>query len=103
MSSAWGAPKANWLTESMTAFTMASAGSLRYAAEMDVAKIITELREEREQIDLAIMSLERLALGSGKRRGRPPAWMTALQAGAPRRRGRPPGSRNKPKTEEPEA
>lgn len=42
---------------------------------MDVAKILAELRQEREQIEEAILSLERLAHGRGKRRGRPPAWM----------------------------
>jgi hypothetical protein len=54
---------------------------------MDVTKILVELRQEREQIEEAILSLERLARGRGKRRGRPPAWLTEL-----RRRGRPPGS-----------
>jgi hypothetical protein len=44
---------------------------------MDVAKILAELREEREQLEEAIVSLERLAQGRGKRRGRPPAWMSA--------------------------
>ena len=61
---------------------------------MDVAKILVDLRQEREQIEEAIMSLERLARGRGKRRGRPPAWMTEVK-----RRGRPPGSKNKPKAE----
>jgi DNA invertase Pin-like site-specific DNA recombinase len=61
---------------------------------MDVSKILVELRQEREQIEEAIMSLERLARGRGKRRGRPPAWMTEVK-----RRGRPPGSKNKPKAE----
>ncbi len=42
---------------------------------MDVAKILAELRLEREQIEEAILSLERLATGRGKRRGRPPKWM----------------------------
>lgn len=42
---------------------------------MDVAKILAELRQEREQIEEAILSLERLAHGRGKRRGRPPSWM----------------------------
>jgi len=42
---------------------------------MDVAKMLAELRQEREQIEEAIISLERLARGRGKRRGRPPAWM----------------------------
>lgn len=57
---------------------------------MDVAKILTELRQEREQIEEAIISLERLARSRGKRRGRPPAWITEAK-----RRGRPPGSKNK--------
>ena len=59
---------------------------------MDVSKILVELREERQQIEEAIISLERLAQGRGKRRGRPPAWMTEMTA---KRRGRPPGSKNK--------
>ncbi|HUO31977.1 MAG TPA: hypothetical protein VMU80_22345 [Bryobacteraceae bacterium] len=59
---------------------------------MDVAKILTELRQEREQIEEAILSLERLARGRGRRRGRPPSWMSEITA---KRRGRPPGSKNK--------
>lgn len=54
--------------------------------------MLAELRQEREQVEEAIVTLERLARGRGKRRGRPPAWMSALK-----RRGRPPGSKNKPK------
>jgi hypothetical protein len=42
---------------------------------MDVAKILADLRLEREQIEEAILNLERLAEGRGKRRGRPPKWM----------------------------
>jgi DNA invertase Pin-like site-specific DNA recombinase len=61
---------------------------------MDVSKMLAELRQEREQIEEAILSLERLARGRGKRRGRPPGWMTEI-----RKRGRPPGSKNKPKLE----
>ena len=41
---------------------------------MDVTKMLDELRQEREQIEEAIITLERLAQGRGKRRGRPPAW-----------------------------
>jgi hypothetical protein len=59
---------------------------------MDVAKILAELRQEREQIEEAILSLERLARGRGRRRGRPPSWMSEITA---KRRGRPPGSKNK--------
>lgn len=63
---------------------------------MDVSKILAELKAEREQIEEAILSLERLARGRGKRRGRPPAWLSgAAEPAAPKRRGRPPGSKNK--------
>ena len=58
---------------------------------MDVTKILADLRQERLQIEEAILSLERLARGRGRRRGRPPAWL----AEAPKKRGRPPGSKNK--------
>jgi hypothetical protein len=50
---------------------------------MDVAKILAELRLEREQIEEAIISLERLARGRGRRRGRPPTWLVEA-----RKRGR---------------
>ena len=46
---------------------------------MDVTKILAELREEREQLEEAIVSLERLAQGRGRKRGRPPAWMSAAK------------------------
>jgi hypothetical protein len=59
---------------------------------MDVSKILVELRAEREQIEEAIISLERLARGRIRGPGRPPNWMADL---APKRRGRPPGSKNK--------
>ena len=59
---------------------------------MDVIKMLADLRQERDQLEEAIMTLERLARGRGRRRGRPPAWMTELK-----RRGRPPGSKNKTK------
>jgi hypothetical protein len=57
---------------------------------MDVTKILDELRQERSQLEEAILSLERLASGRGRRRGRPPLWMAEAK-----RRGRPPGSKNK--------
>lgn len=59
---------------------------------MDVLKMLAELRQEREHIEEAILTLERLARGRGRRRGRPPAWMTELKRRGP---GRPPGSKNK--------
>jgi hypothetical protein len=61
---------------------------------MDINKMLAELRLEREHVEEAILTLERLARGRGKRRGRPPAWMTEIK-----KRGRPPGSKNKPKSE----
>ena len=74
---------------------------------MDVNKMLAELRLELEQLDEVILSLERLARGSGKRRGRPPAWLKAMSSSesvesapdAPKRRGRPPGSKNKGQAE----
>ena len=59
---------------------------------MDVSNILSDLRNERQQIEEAILSLERLARGRGRRRGRPPSWMSEVAA---MRRGRPPGSKNK--------
>ncbi len=79
--------------------------------------MLAELRLEREQIEEAILTLERLARGRGRRRGRPPAWLkdpanSALMleeaaadelngngnghSAEPKRRGRPPGSKSKP-------
>jgi hypothetical protein len=57
---------------------------------MDVAKILAELRQEREQIEEAIISLERLARGRGKRRGRPPSWLADA-----RKRDKPPTGKTK--------
>ena len=73
--------------------------------------MLAELRLEREQIEEAILTLERLARGRGRRRGRPPSWLKDAAAAAglsddeqselpqgsvePRRRGRPPGSKTK--------
>jgi hypothetical protein len=70
---------------------------------VDINKILEDLRQERDQLDVAVVSLERLALGGGKRRGCPPAWMaamksvdsTALVEPQAKRRGRPPGRTNK--------
>ena len=59
---------------------------------MDITKMLAELKTERQQVEEAIMVLERIAVGRGRRRGRPPAWMTTVK-----RRGRPKGSKNKPK------
>jgi hypothetical protein len=62
---------------------------------MDINKMLAELRSEREAVEQAIIVLQRIAAGRGKRRGRPPAWMSQVT----KKRGRPPGSKNKPKEE----
>jgi len=59
---------------------------------MNVIKMLEELRAERQMIEESILVLERLAIGRGKRRGRPPKWMSAVSS---KRRGRSPGSKNK--------
>jgi hypothetical protein len=61
---------------------------------MDILKMLAELRAEREAVEQAIIVLQRIAAGRGKRRGRPPAWMSQVK-----KRGRPPGTKNKPKEE----
>lgn len=55
---------------------------------MDVEKILEDLRRERAQIEEAILTLERLAEGRVKRRGRPPRWL----AEARKRGGKPPAA-----------
>jgi hypothetical protein len=62
---------------------------------MDLHAAIKSLRDEMALVDQAIIGLEVLLAGQGKRRGRPPAWMKRLDIaplGAvtpPRKRGRP--------------
>jgi hypothetical protein len=73
-----------------------TANSKNGVSKMDVMKMLAELRQEREHIEEAILTLERLARGRGKRRGRPPAWMKEVK-----KRGRPPGSKNKAKDTSP--
>jgi hypothetical protein len=70
--------------------------------KMEIQKILAQLKEERDQMNEAILSLERLAArDGGKRRGRPPLRLQNATAAphvatdGPKRRGRPPGSRNK--------
>jgi hypothetical protein len=59
---------------------------------MDVKGILDQLREERAQIAEAIIALERMQLGRGRRRGRPPKWMQEAKLDLPapsKRRGQP--------------
>ncbi len=46
---------------------------------MDTSTILTELRRQRDQLAEAIIAFERLAAGSGPRRGRPPKWLAAAR------------------------
>ncbi len=60
--------------------------------------MIAELHEELEQITEMIASLERLAGGQPKRRGRPPKWLSEIKRAASaeaKRRGRPRGSKDR--------
>jgi hypothetical protein len=58
---------------------------------MDVMGIIKELQDERDLVEQAILSIERMAAQRGKRRGRTPEWLKAIEneAAAPKKRGRP--------------
>ena len=58
---------------------------------VDLNRILTELRTEHQLIVDAIVNLERLVRGRGKRRGRPPKWLqqgrgTRVRPGKPPRR-----------------
>lgn len=57
-------------------------------------KILEDLRRERASIEEAILTLERLVEGRGRRRGRPPTWLAEA-----RKRGR---SADEPDDAEPE-
>jgi hypothetical protein len=46
---------------------------------MDILKMLSDLRTERSQIEQAILAIERLSTGQGKRRGRPPKWMSQVR------------------------
>jgi hypothetical protein len=76
---------------------------------MDVSRILAELKAERAQIEEAIQSLERLAMGRKRGPGRPRTSINLSGSAMPsgdasvadgfvvKRRGRPPGSKNKPR------
>ena len=67
-------------------------GSMRQLeVVVDVTKILEELRKEREQIEEAILTLERLVENRGRRRGRPPSWLSEA-----RRRGKVPSAPSVP-------
>ena len=54
---------------------------------MDLMKILEDLRRERASIEEAILTLERLVEGRGRRRGRPPTWLAEARKRGRRHRG----------------
>ena len=47
---------------------------------MDIHSILADLRSEKERLEEAILTIERLAVGSlTKRRGRPPKWLVSVK------------------------
>ena len=61
---------------------------------MDLEKVLAQLRSELENLDAAIVSLERLQQ-TERRRGRPPGWLQDIKKpGRPPRRGKPGKSDN---------
>lgn len=61
---------------------------------MNISKMIEELCAERERIDEAIVTLQKLSLMGPPRRGRPPAWTRVTDLTAPQGRNGQNGSRN---------
>ncbi len=59
---------------------------------MDLAKVLQQLHEELENLNAAILSLERLQ-ESGRRRGRPPRIVADFKAELKTRAGRKPESK----------
>jgi hypothetical protein len=50
---------------------------------MDIHSILAELRSEKDRLEEAILTIERLAVGSlTKRRGRPPKWIAEAKVDA---------------------
>ena len=47
---------------------------------VDLTRMLAQLRTEREQLEEAILALERLAQKTTKRRGRPPKWISKLKS-----------------------
>jgi hypothetical protein len=52
---------------------------------MNLIKMIAELREQKQALEESIIMLERLARSQGKRRGRPPLFLSQTGATGKRR------------------
>jgi hypothetical protein len=50
---------------------------------MDVTKLLVDLRGQRDLLLQAIVALEKLGSGGGKRRGRPPKWAQSADGAPP--------------------
>ena len=50
--------------------------------------MLSELRSQKEQLEEAILVLQRLAAGGAKRRGRPPKWMSEKSGNSTSSQGR---------------
>jgi hypothetical protein len=48
---------------------------------VNISKMLSDLRAERSSLEAAIIALERFSNGQGKRRGRPPKWMSQARNG----------------------
>ena len=48
---------------------------------MDLNRIIQDLKAERDVLAAAIECLEQLAAGRGRKRGRPPSWLSERTEG----------------------
>lgn len=56
---------------------------------MNLTKMIAELREQKQALEETMIMLERLARSQGKRRGRPPLFLSQARASGTARKRRP--------------
>ena len=56
---------------------------------MNLTKMIAELREQKQTLEQTMIMLERLARSQGKRRGRPPVYLSQASKAGPARKRRP--------------
>jgi hypothetical protein len=56
---------------------------------MDLAKMIAELRVQKQALEETMVILERLARTQGKRRGRPPLFLSQASGARPARKRKP--------------
>ena len=56
---------------------------------MNLTKMIAELKEQKQALEETMIMLERLARSQGKRRGRPPLFLSQPSKAGPGRKRRP--------------